>query len=790
MILKEARQKGLRFTKTIEEYYNLRTSIPSDYILLFALGDFYEVLFDDARVMSDKLNLTLTHRGNLGESKIPMGGFPLSKLEDWALKLQGDGINFAIADQVGSREDGSKIREITDIITASNPLSINTHQEQRFNKCLIYKNSKSQITYVSIDTINLKFDVGPLFDGDMKNFLSEVISNDMKDVFYVNHDFSYGEESALVKEFKKIESVCSLSYQEGYVNLKQVNPQILKQGLDDETLKHFEMLSRLILVSRSFFYKKGTTFEFNNMREVTRSLNENSIKSLRIDSLESLFYEKYLKTPQGKREFSNRVRFFPEFEMTNRSHEYISELLLKPKEVGDLVNQLGSIINYRLMVGKTLKNKSNLRDFFKLGRSIESHLKVSKKLNIKEYQLNESFNKISNRLSSCFNEDYFITKEGFPLSEDKFPEYYELVDSNVNIKETLVKRELDLSKKCGFPCKIKKTQKNDITIEVNLKNIEKFKEIYPDAVLVKGLKNSSKFETKEMRKLSVRLQTFTDNLKEFEDNLIKELSEFVLSIQDSLNILDWHIAQIDCLLAFTAQAIELNLRRPEFLVERKVVMKNGIRCTQMQEIKNEDLVPLSIDAKNKVVMLTGPNGSGKSYLMRTMAELIVMSRIGGYVFNDFATYPYNHILTKLDTQDKEASTFQTEMLELSYVLNAKNKESILFLDEVGRGTTPKEGEAIAGSLLSELINNNESQVFFASHFLDVVRENSDKADCMSVYMNYRANPEEGSVEYLYEVVNGITEQAFGIYTAQTSGIPKSIINGAKKRLKVLKGDGN
>jgi DNA mismatch repair protein MutS len=294
--------------------------------------------------------------------------------------------------------------------------------------------------------------------------------------------------------------------------------------------------------------------------------------------------------------------------------------------------------------------------------------------------------------------------------------------------------------------------------------------------------NADRFTTDELKGMELKILGAHESAIELEQQILGELRGEVMKRVAELKDSSAAIAMLDVLASFALVAVERGFVRPKLNREGRIVLKNARHPVVERIVGAANFIANDCEVRNSTMMITGPNMAGKSTFMRMVAAVVLMAHVGSFVPAEFADVAItDRIFTRIGASDSLAtgeSTFMVEMNEVSNIVHNATKASLILLDEVGRGTGTADGRALASAILSFITDKIGANTLFATHF----HELTNLAKTNPKIHNYKVLTEEigGEIVFLHKVAPGIEENSFGIEVARLAGLPKEIIEAAKK----------
>lgn len=791
----------------MKQYNAIKAKYP-DALLLFRVGDFYETFGQDAVRASKVLGIVLTKRANGKASHIELAGFPHHSLETYLPKLVRAGYRVAICDQLEDPKTVKGIvkRGVTELVTPGVSYNDNV-LDQRSNNFLCslhFGDNTIGISFLDISTGEFLVAEGNelyakkliknfapseiLFRKSFRSHFHELFGDGhctftMEDWVYT---FQYGSET-LRNHF-------------GTKNLKGFGINHLEHGIvaagaalqylidtQHKNVQHINSLSRI--EEEKYMWVDG--FTAANL-EILRP-NQRDGKCL-LDILDAT------QTPMGSRLMKRWVAFPLKQKTSIEQRLSIVEGLLNSEEIRQSISErLGTISDLERLSSKVSTSRINPRELLALGRSLEQ---IPPILNLVEKMDCSALTQLASLINPCDVALNIISSgispeapvnlsKGGIIAEGVSNELDELRQLSHNGKDHLVgiqKRESELT---GIPS-LKIGFNNVFGYYLEITNAHKDK-IPASWVRKQTLVNSERYITEELKVYEEKILGAEDKIKDLEQRLYSDLLEklqpFVISLQQNANVL----AQLDCLVSFAEVSLSNQYVKPQFSDESIIQIKDGRHPVIEQSLPiGESYVSNDVYLNNQtqqILIITGPNMSGKSALLRQTALISIMAQIGCFVPAKSATLGMvDKVFSRVGASDNLAqgeSTFMVEMNEAASILHNMTSNSLVILDEIGRGTSTYDGISIAMAIVEYMHQNGRAtpNVLFATHY----HELNDLESRFERVKNFNVSVKEvgKKILFLRKLEPGGTEHSFGIHVAKMAGMPATVINRAKEVLTSL-----
>ena len=804
--------KGL--SPMMQKYFETKELYP-DCIIFYRLGDFYEMFFEDAKKASKLLDLTLTGRDCGLSERAPMCGVPYHAAETYIAKLVSLGEKVAICEQLEQPQKGVKLvkRDVVKIVTAGTITENGLLDERKNNFILSVSeiDDETSISWADITTGDFYSMVLPkncdktaIFDMLAKINPSEIICNQtIYQKFYQLKEITSGQypKFALYKEWA-------------------FNPNhaetTLKNHFNVANLNAFEIENNKIIISSA-----GALIEYLNETQKHALININKIlveddsKYMKIDGVAIKNLE-LIKTMRDGKRYGTLLWLLDHTETAMGSRNltsWISSPLLDKEKINYRLQGVEELYKNILMKNAVKDILSNIRDTERLSGKISNNNITPKDCLLLvsslsafptlKFTLSGATSKIINDINDNIANFDDVTsilekainpncptnlKDGGYIADGFDAELDRLRLLSKNSKSTLDGMLEKEREKTGIKnLKIGYNKVFGYYLEVT----NSFKDKVPfDYIRKQTLVGAERFITEELKTLEEDLLTSKERSIELESQIFSKIKELLASNIKKLQRSSKAIAVLDTICAFAHVSKKNNYCKPnigDFGTPLKIVAG---RHPVVEEISSEQFIPNDsfIDTNNdRMLIITGPNMAGKSTYMRQVALITIIAHIGCFVPAKSAEIPLtDRIFTRVGASDNlisDQSTFMVEMNEVALILNKATKNSLLILDEVGRGTSTYDGLSIAWAVVEYITKNIKAKTLFATHY----HELSELEGNIEGVKNYKVTVKEynGSVIFLRKIQEGSANKSFGIEVASLAGVPKVVTESAKKILKRL-----
>lgn len=793
-------------TPVMKQFWEAKKNHP-DSILLFRMGDFYETFENDAIKASKILGITLTKRANGAASSIPLAGFPYHSLEQHLHKFLKAGLRVAICEQVEDPKKAKGIvkREVVEVVTPGIAITDQFLNQKENNYLMCLFGADGKFGFSILDHSTGEFKTGERNLSKLRTLIqqfspSEIIVpefqlNDFKSrigndyLFTVYNEWMFDERSCynrLTEHFKS-------KNLKGF-GLEKLNLAISSSGVILDYLKkncraninHISSIS--IIKEKGFMNLDG--FTIRNL-EIFNSLNSQNDDNSLVKCLD------YSLTAIGGRLLKSWVRS----PLTNKKqiefrHNLIEDLFQNKNIVKDIKFNLKKLSDTERIITRLTVNRASPREVQQLGLSliigdtIQTEVKKINSKNFKKLFMDfHNVGEISQVIINGLQEELPVKlSQGNVIKTgvcSKLDELREIKNDATKWLASYQVSERDSSQINNL--KIKYNRVFGYFIEVTKSNIDQVPEHY---IRKQTLTNAERYFTPELKEFEDKILNANDKILELETKLFYELRasilEFSKLIQDNARIL----AFLDVICGFYELADKYNYCKPEIEVSNLLEIKNG-RHPVIEQILpiDEQFIPNDIflePTTKQIAIITGPNMAGKSTYLRQIALIVLIAQIGSFVPADSAKIGIvDQIFTRVGASDNLTageSTFLVEMNETANILNNATKDSLIILDEIGRGTSTYDGLSIAWAVTEYIHNKPEiaSKTLFATHYHELVNLAEELPNAFN--LNVLVKEYENQIVFMRKIIEGGADKSYGIHVAELAGIPQPVIQRSREIL--------
>ena len=792
-------------TPMMKQYMETKSQY-QDCILFYRLGDFYEMFFEDALTASRELEITLTGKNCGQEEKAPMCGVPYHAVEGYLNRLVAKGYKVAICEQVEDPKTTKGIvkREVVRIVTPGTNLDTQALDETKNNyiMCIVYIADRYGVSVADISTgdyfVTEIPDSAKLLDEIYRFSPSEIICNE---AFYMSGVDMDGMKDRLGITIYSLESwyfddeVCRKKLLEHFevssfagLGLADYDCGIISAGALLQYLLETQKnsLSNLTHITP---YAAGKFMMIDSSTRRNLELCETLREKQKRGSL--LWVLDKTKTAMGARTLRKYVEQ-PLIDKTEiiRRLDAVQELKEQAISREEIREYLSPVYDLERLITKIAYGSANPRDLTAFRSSLEMLpallyiLQEMKAELLKDLAVDlDPLEDLCILVKKAIREDPPIAmKEGNIINDGYNEEVDKLRRAKSDGKDWLAKLENDEREKTGIKnLKIKYNKVFGYYLEVT----NSYKEMVPEYYTRKQtLANAERYITPELKELEDMILGAEDKLYALEYELYSEVRDLIASQIERIQKTAKAVAALDAFASLALVAERNNYVRPKINEKGVIDIKEGRHPVVERMIPNEMFISNDTyldDKKHRISIITGPNMAGKSTYMRQVALLVLMTQMGSFIPARQATIcPVDKIFTRVGASDDLAtgqSTFMVEMNEVAQILRYATKDSLIILDEVGRGTSTFDGMSIARAVMEFIHEKIKAKTLFATHYHQLIA----LEDVMNGVKNYSVAVKErgNDIVFLRRIVPGGTDRSYGVHVARLAGLPKKVIDRAQ-----------
>jgi len=788
-------------TPMMKQYLSLKAEHPND-LVFYRMGDFYELFFDDAKKASQLLDVTLTARGKTNGNPIPMCGVPFHAAEGYLAKLVKQGVSVAICEQIGdpATSKGPVERAVVRVLTPGT-LSDEALLDDRSDNLL-----------AAIHCANNHYGIATL---DMSSGRFQLLEAKQVDELHSELQRLNPVEILISEDFPTID------WLKNWIGLRTQPPwlfdldsanRLLNQQLGTQDLGAFGCSHLPIAISAAgclLQYAKDTqrgnlphihSISVEN-REDGVALDAASRRNLELDTNLNGGQENTLFDVLNNTATSMASRLLRRW--LNRPLRQLPELQARQQSIAELqTNYLYETLNgYLKQVGdmeriltRVALHSARPRDLTRLLSSIAVLPEIRSTMSDVGHQHLKDLLELAKPLphlvdlldKAIIDNPPMVIREGGVIADGYDAELDELRALNSNAGEFLLAMEEREKEATGIAnLKVGYNRVHGYYIEISRGQSDRAPAKY---IRRQTLKNAERFITPELKEFEDKALSAKSRALSREKELYAQLLETLNQDLQCLQNCAAAISEIDLLATLAERAHSLNFCQPELTEETGINIQGG-RHPVVEKVSSEPFVAndLQMNDKRKMLIITGPNMGGKSTYMRQAALIVLLAQIGSFVPATSAKIGLvDRIFTRIGSSDDLAggrSTFMVEMMETANILHNATENSLVLMDEVGRGTSTFDGLSLAWACAYHLAEKVKAFTLFATHYFELTGLPESVSGTVNVHLD--ATEHKDSLVFLHSVQEGSASQSYGLQVAKLAGIPKAVVNLAKRELQRL-----
>ncbi len=796
--------KATKITPLMKQYNDIKSKYPNT-ILLFRVGDFYETFGEDAILASKVLGIVLTKRGAGSTSETELAGFPHHSIENYLPKLVKAGNRVAICDQLEDPKLTKKIvkRGVTEIVTPGIAINDGVLDQKKNNYLASIHFEKTQcgISFLDVSTGDFYVSQGDvkLMDQLIANFspneilISKPSKNKFNELIGISYnvfplddwvyDSSYSHNKLL--DHFKTKSLKGFGVDE--IKLGIIAAGSIIHYLDDtehNNLSHISNLQRIFPDSYVWMDK----FTMKNLELFNSNATNGYNLSETIDDT---------ITSMGSRKLKNWIAFPLIDKKEIKGRQEIVNSIINNDNISDTLDlNLNSISDVERLMSKIATYKISPRELVYLKNSLESVKVIKESLIRLKGKLKNFGDSIPNsklivdEISKTLKEDSPVSVLKGDFIKDNYSkeldDLREIRSSGKKYLNQILDRETANTK---IPS-LKISFNNVFGYYIEVRNTHKDK-VPEEWIRKQTLVNAERYITQELKEYEEKIVNADEKIKDFELKLFLKLIDKLQDGLSTLKLISEKVSIIDILNSFSKRAIKYKYSCPDIIEEKRIEIIEGRHPVIEANLPHDEIyIPndILLDNDQQIIMITGPNMSGKSAILRQTALVTILAQIGSFVPAKHMKFSIvDRIFTRVGASDNISmgeSTFMVEMNETASILNNLTKNSLILLDEIGRGTSTYDGISIAWAIAEFLHENkNKPHVLFATHYHDL----NEMESLYKRIKNFNVSVKEikDDVIFLRKLVRGGSNHSFGIHVAKMAGMPRLVLESAKNKLKLM-----
>jgi len=785
----------------MRQYLAIKAEYP-DMLVFYRMGDFYELFYDDAKRAASLLDITLTSRGKSAGNAIPMAGVPYHAVEGYLAKLVRKGESVAICEQVGdpATSKGPVERKVTRVVTPGTLTDEALLSANRDNVVAAVFASDDNIGIAWLDLSAGRFRLTETPDleslqGEIERLRPAEIIFDEDQPF----ENSFGDEVRVTRRppwhFELDSARRLLCAQFGTKDLSGFGCEGFARGVaaagallqyvtdtQKAALPHLQSIK--VELREDAVIMDGPTRRNLELEESLSGHHQHTLAGV-MDRCQ---------TPMGSRLLRRWIqRPLRDTAVLMGRYQALDAMILNGaiKTLGDQLHGIGDV---ERILSRVALRSARPRDLRQLGEALSRLPELRRELRRIESPLLKNLgeqigeHKQHHRLlqKAIIDSPPMLIRDGGVIAAGYDDELDDLRAIAGNADQYLVDLELRERERTGIAnLKLGYNRVHGYYIEISRLQADKAPVEY---VRRQTLKAAERYITPELKEFEDKVLGARERALSREKYLYEKLLDLLHEVLGELQLSAAGLAELDVLTCFAERAQTLGLSQPEISAEPRIEIEGGRHLVVEQVIETPFIAnDLSLDEARRLLVITGPNMGGKSTYMRQTALIVILAHIGSFVpASHLRVGPIDRVFTRIGASDDLAggrSTFMVEMTETATILNNATEQSLVLMDEIGRGTSTFDGLSLAWAAAHHMGEKARAFTLFATHYFELTALAQELGECDNVHLD--ATEHEGQLVFLHSVKAGPANQSYGLQVASLAGVPKDVIRRAKSYLKTL-----
>ena len=795
-------------TPVMKQYYEIKKKY-KEHLLLFRMGDFYEVFFEDATCVSKTLNITLTQRGKVGEYPIPMAGIPHHSAANYLDRLTNAGFKAAVCEQVQDAKEARGIvkRAVTQVISPGIPFDLDQSdaREHYYIAAAIQSDQNYFLTVIDFTTGEFNGAEVP----HRQQFLETLKAYDPKELLTFPGQWkSFPEISPMPQTHLAPEY---FDPKHTHIHIEKIIPAYRRDkilSLSPKILGPIGALAYYLHSTRPFEDTPSKYFHLSPFRMLSEEgrmkVTMSSLVGLEILPSRREHYKLSLlgmmdkcKTGMGSRVL-RRMILNPLNDLLSieRRHDLVEFLINNDSHLNSMRIAMADVRDLDRILAKTANDKIHAGDLHNMARTIRAWQSLNLAnlptgvLSTIEEESRQTLNALAEHIEKYINDEPGASLEkGNLIKPGADSKRDRLAEITGNVQRELERLEESYRLLTGIPkLKIKSNNVSGYFIEVGKTHTNK---VPPDFVRWQTLTNSERYTSKKLSSFEEQLNAAREQLVALERKILEQQVHMMEQASRDIQALASFLGHLDVWLSVAFVGRQEGFTRPHIISqesEREISYK-GLWHPLLKNLSRDEFVPHNIELSAPLLfgLITGPNMAGKTTVMREVALAQVLAQMGSFVPADSARISLcDHLFSRLGASDdilRGQSTFMVEMSETAEILRHATNKSLIILDEIGRGTSTYDGLSIAWALTEYLVTEVGALTLFATHYHELI----ELADSLDGAKNFTVETynDGDDIKFLYRLIERGATQSFGIHVAKLAGIPATLLTRSRHILQSL-----
>ena len=782
--VREERMATEKLSPGMQQYLDIKKDY-QDAFLLFRMGDFYELFYEDAVNAAQILEIAITSRNKNSENPIPMAGVPYHSAQQYIDILVESGYKVAIAEQMEDPKQAVGVvkREVVQVITPGTVVdSSKSSGENNFLVSLDREEDQYGLAYMDLATG--EFQVTTLADFDQA--CGEIRNLQAREVV-VGYVLPESEEKVLSNQMNLLLSRVEDVLEDVQLLGDELSP--LEKRVAGKLLHYVfqTQMRELSHLKKVHHYEIKDFLQMDYATKTSLDLTENARTGKKHGSLFWLMDE--TKTAMGGRLLRSWIQHpLIDKDRITKRQDVVQVFLDSFFERSDLSDSLRGVYDIERLASRVSFGKTNPKDLLQLASTL-SHVPQIRAIleNIASPALETLVSKLDaipeleNLISSAISPDASqvitegnIIQSGFDETLDKYrlvmregTSWIADIEAKERATSGISNLKIDYNKKDGYYFHVTNSQLGHV----------------PSHFFRKAtLKNSERYGTEELARIEGEMLEAREKSANLEYEIFMRIREEAGKYIKRLQALAQTLATIDVLQSFAVVAENQHLVRPSFTANRTLKIEKGRHAVVEKVMGAQSYIPNSVvmDADTDIQLITGPNMSGKSTYMRQLAIIVIMAQMGSYVPAEQATLPiFDAIFTRIGAADdlvSGQSTFMVEMMEANRAIRQASEHSLILFDELGRGTATYDGMALAQAIIEYIHDRTKAKTLFATHYHELTELSTSLTRLENLHV--ATLEKDGQVTFLHKIEEGPADKSYGIHVAKIAGLPVDLLERA------------
>ena len=782
--VREERMATEKLSPGMQQYLDIKKDY-QDAFLLFRMGDFYELFYEDAVNAAQILEIAITSRNKNSENPIPMAGVPYHSAQQYIDILVESGYKVAIAEQMEDPKQAVGVvkREVVQVITPGTVVdSSKSSGENNFLVSLDREEDQYGLAYMDLATG--EFQVTTLADFDQA--CGEIRNLQAREVV-VGYVLPESEEKVLSNQMNLLLSRVEDVLEDVQLLGDELSP--LEKRVAGKLLHYVfqTQMRELSHLKKVHHYEIKDFLQMDYATKTSLDLTENARTGKKHGSLFWLMDE--TKTAMGGRLLRSWIQHpLIDKDRITKRQDVVQVFLDSFFERSDLSDSLRGVYDIERLASRVSFGKTNPKDLLQLASTL-SHVPQIRAIleNIASPALETLVSKLDaipeleNLISSAISPDASqvitegnIIQSGFDETLDKYrlvmregTSWIADIEAKERATSGISNLKIDYNKKDGYYFHVTNSQLGHV----------------PSHFFRKAtLKNSERYGTEELARIEGEMLEAREKSANLEYEIFMRIREEAGKYIKRLQALAQTLATIDVLQSFAVVAENQHLVRPSFTTNRTLKIEKGRHAVVEKVMGAQSYIPNSVvmDADTDIQLITGPNMSGKSTYMRQLAIIVIMAQMGSYVPAELAVLPiFDAIFTRIGAADdlvSGQSTFMVEMMEANRAIRQASEHSLILFDELGRGTATYDGMALAQAIIEYIHDRTKAKTLFATHYHELTELSTSLTRLENLHV--ATLEKDGQVTFLHKIEEGPADKSYGIHVAKIAGLPVDLLERA------------